>query len=234
VNLSFPSNKLVQYPGIESSAYANVYVVGRSLNSVYKYHSTGVDAATGNYRFDDVNKDNAISFPDDALAIKKLGQTVFGGISNQLQYKQWQGSIFIQVVKQSGYTYQQDFAVPGLTFGNQPVGVLERWQHPGDIAAVQRFTTDPASAAYNLYADHIYNGDGVIEDASFVRLKNISISYSLSPQQLGALHLLSARIYLQAQNIFTISSYKGLDPETLSSAVLPPLRVITAGVQFTF
>ncbi|HTL09818.1 MAG TPA: SusC/RagA family TonB-linked outer membrane protein [Chitinophagaceae bacterium] len=234
INLSFPSNKLVSYPGIERSAYANVYVVGKSLNSQYKYHSTGVDPATGQYSFEDINKDNAISFPDDAIALKKVAQTMFGGISNQLQYKQWQCSFFIQVVKQSGYNYQLDFPVPGLTFGNQPVDVQQRWQQPGDIASVQRFTTDPSSTAYNLYADHIYNGDAIIEDASFVRLKNLSLSYTLSAQQLGALHLQQASLYLQAQNIFTISSYKGLDPETMSSAVLPPLRQLSAGIQFTF
>jgi hypothetical protein len=110
--------------------------------------------------------------------------------------------------------------------------VLNAWQHPGDIAAVQKYSADPSSAAvsatYNLYAS-----DAVYSDASFIRLKNISLGYNLPAVWLKRIKLQNSRIYCQAQNLFTITSYKGSDPETQNLYVLPPLTTIAFGIQLT-
>jgi len=75
--------------------------------------------------------------------------------------------------------------------------------------------------------------DGLITDGSFIRVKNISLSYQLPGSWKQKAHLQNARLYLQCQNLFTITNYKGLDPET-PGLNLPPLRMITAGFQVTF
>lgn len=73
----------------------------------------------------------------------------------------------------------------------------------------------------------------MITDASFIRLKNLSVSYKLSNKVLERIKLEGLRFYIIAQNLFTITNYKGADPETQSLLALPPLKVLTAGIQIT-
>ena len=84
--------------------------------------------------------------------------------------------------------------------------------------------------------DNVEFSNYVISDASFIRLKNLSLSYTLPSSWQKKAHLSNARIYIQGQNLFTITNYKGLDPETSSRfgvLGLPTLRMLTAGVQIT-
>jgi hypothetical protein len=117
---------------------------------------------------------------------------------------------------------------------NQPTLVLSRWQHPEDHISIQQFTQDESSAAYQAWENSIVSGDNVISDASYIRLKNISLSYHFPQNWLEKNNLQDLRVYIQGQNLFTISGYQGLDPENQSNSVLPPLRVLTAGIQFIF
>ncbi len=90
------------------------------------------------------------------------------------------------------------------SFSNQPVSVLARWQKPGDVKPIQQFTT---------YEDsYVTSSNYEYADASYIRLKNISLSYKL-PAKWGIKYLLNSTIYFQGQNIFTITRYNGLDPE---------------------
>jgi hypothetical protein len=67
-------------------------------------------------------------------------------------------------------------------------------------------------------------------DASFISLKNVSLSYQLPVQWIHKIALKSARIYTHAQNVWSFGPYKGFDPESTGSG-LPPLRTITLGIQ---
>jgi hypothetical protein len=71
----------------------------------------------------------------------------------------------------------------------------------------------------------------VITDASFIRLKNLSINYTL-PQKwsFGT----TCKFFMEAQNLLTITSFKGADPEFISTGFLAPLKVVTGGIQLTF
>jgi hypothetical protein len=118
---------------------------------------------------------------------------------------------------------------------NQPTYVLSRWQKPGDISNIQQFTQGGGSgAALTSYLYDQTYGDNRISDASFIRLKNINLSYSLSAKWISKLKVQKFRIYLQGQNLLTITHYQGMDPENNGTNQLPPLRVLTAGVQLTF
>ena len=118
---------------------------------------------------------------------------------------------------------------------NQFANVLEHWQKPGDVSAIQKFTQDPGSAASQA-ADifRLYGNDAKYSDASYIRLKNIFFGYDFSYALLRKLHLDSCRLYMQAQNLLTITSYLGADPETKNILSLPPLRTVTAGIQIGF
>ena len=72
-----------------------------------------------------------------------------------------------------------------------------------------------------------------IEDGSFFRLKTLTLGYSLPESLRSKLKLQNARIYLQGQNLFTITRYKGADPEGLGYPYALP-RQFTVGIQFGF
>ncbi|SFW76152.1 TonB-linked outer membrane protein, SusC/RagA family [Sinomicrobium oceani] len=229
-NFTVPRNKLLEYPGFESSVHARQYEIGKSLFIQKKLHYTEVDPGTGVYQFEDVNQDGVVSSPDDLRAIYEITQDFYGGLNNSITYKNWQLDVFFQFVKQTGRNYLNMFSsAPGF-LGNQPTEVLERWQHEGDRTGIQKFTQQSGEAG-QAYRTARLQGDYLFGDASFVRLKNLAISYQLpvvnTPFQM-------VRIYMQGQNLLTLTRFAGLDPENHSYTTLPPLRVITGGVQFIF
>jgi TonB-linked SusC/RagA family outer membrane protein len=232
-NISFPKNKLVSFPGIEKTSYATRYQVGKSLFVQGLFHSLGVNPESGLYQIQDINNDSLISSPED-LTFKEINQKFFGGFSNTLVYKNFQLDFLLQFVKQTGYNYLRLFNMPGA-FGanaNEPTLVLNRWQKVGAEAPVQLFSQDYGSLAYEAYSNTAYSSDAQISDASFLRLKNVSLSYQLPLSWKNKARLQNARLYIQGQNLLTLTNYLGLDPET--KTLMPPLRTIVFGIQLTF
>ena len=123
--------------------------------------------------------------------------------------------------------------IPGTMSENQPTLVLNRWQQHPDNAAVQKLTTG-LNQSINDAIGRFMQSDGTIADASFCRVRNIELSWRLPAQWLKNISLKNGRVYLQAQNLFTITSYKGTDPETRNLLTLPPLRTIAAGIELSF
>jgi TonB-linked outer membrane protein, SusC/RagA family len=223
-NVSIPKNELIEYPGLESSPDAFSYVVGQPLNirQVLKY--TGIDTQSGLYQFFDQDKDGNIAFPNDYQTIIFTGQQYFGGLRNDFRFHGFELSFFFQFVRQKKVpNYANLFSRPG-TIGNKPTYILDRWTQPADNADVQKIGNDfQAVMAFSNFLQ----SDGVYSDGSLIRLKTISCSYTLNFKNNFAVN--SIRVYANAQNILTFTGYKGLDPE--SKTLLPPLRVISAGIQ---
>jgi TonB-linked SusC/RagA family outer membrane protein len=235
-SLSIPRNKLVSFPGISSSAYSNVYVEGEPLSLIYKLHVTGVNSATGVFEFEDYDKNNVISVPGDYRMNGFLAPQFFGGLGNLMRYKNWQLSLFIVFRKQKGINYLNNLYQSGILPGgmnNQPVYVLDRWRQPGDQTAIQRFTTSTNNPAYQA-ALLFRSSDGLYSDASFVRLKNISLEWRVPTKSLKKFKLQQAAIYFRGQNLITVTNYKGSDPETQNLYALPPLKTFDFGIQLTF
>lgn len=230
-NITFANNKLVKYPDLQSSPYANIYELGASVNVVKLLKYTGIDPKTGLYTFDDVNKDNLFNVKD-YQNIGKTDPEYFGGIASDFSYKGFQLNVFFSFRKQFGKNIEQAMFMsqyfPGLQY-NQPAIVLDRWQQSGDNAAFQKLTATTTSAAYKqqpLFAQ----SSGLYGDASFIRLKNICLSYSFPENYLKHIGLKSGKIYIQGQNLFTITGYEG-DPETQNLLGVPPLKTIAGGIQ---
>jgi len=234
-NLTIPSNKLIAYPNIEASSYANRYVVGQSLFIRKAYHNTGVDPKTGVYTYVDVNQDGNLSYPEDLTAYKKVNAVFYGGFQNTLEYAGFRLDFLFQFVKQTtrNYMYSSFTKAPGM-LGNQPDIVLNHWQTTGDIKPVQKYTQDYSSDASNAYFDGLNYGDNTISDGSFIRLKNLSFSYSLNAAALKKIHVSMCTIFLQGQNLLTITGYEGLDPENGNTTVVPPLRILSVGFRCSF
>jgi hypothetical protein len=234
INLTIPRNKLIAFPNLANSSYSSGYEIGKSTIGVIKaYHFMGVNDTTGVYQFLD-SKGNTTSNPifgvDNTVFISQSPK-YYGGFQNNLTYKGFELDFLFQFVKQTGITNSFGGYYPGgLYSGNQPIWVLSRWQKAGDHTNVQRFSTN-----YNYYdqLSAAQTSDAFFTDASYIRLKNLSIAWQLPSKWLAKAHLQNCRFYIQGQNLLTITHYKGLDPElpSGSNGGLPPLRVFTTGVQ---
>lgn len=224
-NFTLPENKLVRFDNLASSSYANTYLVGQPLFISKVYQNEGVDPATGLYRFTDYDQSGTISTPNDQKAILFTGQKFFGGWQNSFTYKHFSLNFLVQFTRQeNAYSYLNLFPMPG-TFNNQPAFIMDRWQKPGDVSPIQRFSNAGSGSTPFFY---LRNSDAAYSNASFVRLKNVYLSYTLP--KVGKSKDLT--VFLQAQNLLTISDYPSLDPETRSA--MPPVKLFTGGFQISF
>ncbi len=236
VNLTIPSNKLVKFPGLASSTYASRLVIGEPITILKVFQSSGVNAEAGTYEFID-NEGKLTSSPNtpiDRIVVINTAPVIYGGLQNSIAYGGVQLDFLFQFVKQTGNNGLLNSLSPGqffggTNFGNQSEYVLDRWQKPGDQAQIQKYTSTYSDV--QTIHSNAYSSDMMYSDASFVRLKNLSISWQLPRKWLVPVSLKDLKVYAQGQNIITITNYRGLDPETMSFSSLPPLRVITLGVK---
>lgn len=231
-NITLPRNKLISYPGLEQSSFANTYVVGEDLSIVKRIHFLGVDPATGIALFEDVNKDNQLTFPQDYKVIGKTSPDFFGGLNNTLTYKKFELSFLFQFIGQHSLG---SFPYPGNSVGNTFGKAIERWQKPGDVTSIPIpivSSSTPASVA----RQQITNSDFSFLNTSYLRFKTIYFSYSLSESLLKRMRLNHCSIYVEGQNIFTITGKSFVDPETLNGTnpAMPPVRQIVGGIRITF
>ena len=237
LNLTLPESKLVEYPNFEKSSTAPLlYAIGYPLNVAKAYSYIGVNSETGVYEY--TNNAGAPTSTPNFLTERNVALSLlpeyYGGVQNQFTYKNWDINFLFQFTKQTGNNYLGGFmTTPGLP-GNQPDYVMNRWKKSGDVSDVQRFTQNTGSTAYRAYSSSFNGGSNKYSDASFIRLKNISLSYDLPVKIKSKIKLQSSKIFLQGQNVFTVTKYKGIDPETQSFQSLPTLRVLAAGIQLTF
>lgn len=229
VNLSIPKNTLVEFPNLEGSTYSNQYVVGYPVTIAKVYQYEGIDPVTGLFRFKDFNGDGKINSPDDSKAIEKLGVQFFGGWSNNLRFGNWSASFLWQFVKQRNWNYNRLMPMPGI-LNNQPVEALNVWSPSNPDGEYM-----PYSAGYNSQKLSLHgffqNSTAAVSDASFIRLKNVQLSYKIPVKEMG---IKEAMIYFQGQNLLTITKYFGMDPEFYLVGFLPPLKTYSLGFQITF
>ncbi|NMH24237.1 TonB-dependent receptor [Flavobacterium sp. SE-s27] len=218
-NISVSRNKLVSYPGLESSTNANRYIVGQPINIIKVYNYTGINPTTGVYEFEDVNGDGVITSLGDRAEIVDLSPDFFGGLQNNFKYKNLQLDFLFQFVKQE--TFGVTPGVPG-TAVNQLASV-------SNSDGQQPLTSGVNGDIINAYYRYALS-TGNIEDASYVRLKNISLTYDLPLKKSKGVR---CQLYLQGQNLLTFTNYSNGDPEFKFSNYLPPLKVYSAGVKLT-
>jgi TonB-linked SusC/RagA family outer membrane protein len=228
-NMTMPKNKVLSYNGLDN----NTVFSGYSLSTIRAYRFNGVNPATGLYEFLDKNgkaiDGDPSSNPDDRTVFINQDQKFYGGFSNTFSYKGISLDVLFQFVKQLGQDLEKYGNIPGFGKSNQRIGVLDRWQKAGDMAPVQRYFTNVANGFDQ--SGYLTGSDAIWEDASYIRLKNISLSWDVPKRWLAKYKLQSCRLFIHGQNLLTITSYTGLDPETKSSLSLPPLRVTTIGIQ---
>lgn len=187
---------------------------GSPLYSFWVYKELYVDPQTGNSVYEDYNKDGVITVADRQI-VGSIWPKLFGGISNDFTYKGFDASVFLSF--QYGnkiYNHNRFFGEGGgardaarVIFANNN----NRWQKPGDITNVPK----PDGININNYRD---GGSRWLEDGSFLRLRALNIGYTLPKTLTHKVGIEKLRIYAVGSNLFTITKYTGLDPESAASS----------------
>jgi TonB-linked SusC/RagA family outer membrane protein len=185
--------------------------VGEAIGAFYALEFEGVDPATGDAIFRDVDGDGSIT-ADDRQIVGSPHPDLVGGFINDLAFGRFNLSTFFTFsVGNESFNAMRIFSdAGGWYLDNQFADVMDRWQQPGDQTDVPRASYDGLSGAREL-------SSRFIEDGSYLRLKEITVGYDLPDRISGLMGMSRANLYLSAQNLFTVTGYTGYDPELNSS-----------------
>jgi TonB-linked SusC/RagA family outer membrane protein len=230
LNFTSNKNKLISYQGLSESTGFSQFVIGQPVNIIHAYKFAGVNSTTGLYEFIN-SKGEKTSTPDankDRTVLIDINPKWFAGFSNSFQYKGFQLDVLFQYVNQKAQG-RRFGSYPGASLSNQPTSVLDNWKKPGDVKQIEKYASNLLDIRTPFAAAN--TSDANYNNASFLRLKNLSFSYTVPNSLLKPIKITNARIYFQGQNLWTKTKFVGTDPETTSLINLPPLRVYTLGLQ---
>jgi TonB-linked SusC/RagA family outer membrane protein len=212
-NLAFLENRILKlFNDGEIVGRNHILKEGESISSLYLINFLGVDPETGDAMFEDVNGDGTINSDDQQIVGNAL-PTYFGGFNNTLTYKNLELSAFVQfsggnkIFNQSRHAFENyGLLRSGLPYGNNSQYVFDNyWRTPGQQTDVPR----PSHQAGQMERFSTQ----FLEDGDFVRLKNVRLAYRFPSASLSRLRLRGLTLYVQAQNLLTITDYRGFDPE---------------------
>lgn len=213
-NISFNKNKVtklalrptepVLQPMEKVSDELIILKEGQPLGLFYGFISDGVDPETGDMIFRDLDNSGTLSSGDKTVIGDPNPDFIFG-LTNNFSYKNWGLNILITGSYGNDIYNTSRMYTEGMFDGsNQSTVVLNRWKRPGMITEVPRATQD---------LRNIRPSTRWIEDGSFIRLKNISLSYNFNMPALKKAGIGRLQVYGSATNLFTLTRYLGFDPE---------------------
>ncbi len=234
-NVSYNRNKITElYNGgteFELSNTSKKLVVGHDAGEFYINRYAGVNPANGDALWydKDGNITNELREEDKVMVGKSQYAPWQGGFGTALSWKGLSLSTqFSWVADRYMVNNDRYFNESNGRFAsyNQSRRLLDRWKEPGDVTDIPR------------HGEYTEFDSRLLEDASFLRLKNLMLSYSLPSGLLKKTGFISGlRIYAQAQNLLTWTGFSGLDPESTSNiyvAQYPMARQYTFGLDITF
>ena len=235
-NVSYNRNKITElYNGLneyELSTTGTKLVVGHPVGEFFINRYAGVNPANGDALW--YTKDGEVTTEFNESDKVMIGKNYIapwqGGFGTSLSWKGLTLSAQFSWVADRWMINNDRFFEEsnGLYSAyNQSRRLLyDRWKQPGDVTDIPRYGVTPQIDSRFL------------EDASFLRLKNVMLSYSLPNDLLRKSNFFtSARIYIQAQNLFTFTKFSGIDPESSSNAYkaqYPMSRQYSLGIDLTF
>ncbi len=194
-------------------------------------HSIQPGAEPGDIRFRDLNNDGVIN-DDDRTVIGNPNPTHMFSLGNNLTYKGFELSIYLQGVAGNKIFNANKIDLTGMSAAyNQTTDVLSRWYGEGTSNYIPRA----------VFGDPNQNNrisDRFVENGSYLRLKTISLSYNFPKEWLKVLTIENARLTLSCENVATITSYSGFDPEVgingIDLSTYPISRTFNIGLNFNF
>lgn len=238
-NGSINSNVLLAYPDLMHSPYAIKYKIGQSINTQYLFHYLGVDPLSGQYTFEDYNKDGKVfqnpTLPtgtgdDDRYIGLDTAPKFSGGIGNNFTYGSFGLSFFFDFKKQ--YFSDPDYNVltPIGSRNNQSTAILGNyWKAPGDQAKYAK-----ASTLQVPYSDFYAFSDVSYKLATYARLNNLSLSYTVNEKLAKKMGAKSIKAYMNAQNILVLTNQKGINPDVQQFGSLPLAKIFLFGLSLNF
>ncbi|MBL7729238.1 MAG: SusC/RagA family TonB-linked outer membrane protein [Dinghuibacter sp.] len=230
-NGAYNKNEILDLGGIPNFEQGTSRItVGLPLGSHFEVGWSGVDAATGKPLYLDVNG-NVTDVYSAANKVQNWGTfyaPYSGGVTSNLSYKGFDFNILCSWQKGSTRVNNLEFFVenPGfLQQGFNQARSLDFWKAPGQQTRIQS----------PLYQNQFTSR--LIQDASFFRLRNVSLSYSLPKTVTSKLKINNVRLFVQGQNLAVWTRWKGYDPEddnNISLSEFPNPRAITGGIDITF
>ncbi len=196
--------------------------------------SPGVDPTTstapGDIKFKDLNNDGIIN-DKDRTNIGNFNPTFTYGITNNVTYKNFELTVFLQGSQGNKVlNFTRWYTEGGVSNGNYSADVIGRWTSAGTTNTMPRLVLNDPNGNNRV-------SDRFVEDASYLRLKNIRLSYSLPAKWIKGATMKKAVVYVSSQNLFTITNYSGMDPEVgggVDIGFYPQARTFLAGVTIDF
>ena len=194
-------------------------------------HAVQPGAEPGDIRFRDLNNDGVIN-DSDRTVIGNPNPSWLFSMNNSLSYKGFELSVFLQGIAGNKIYNANNIDNTGMAAAyNQTTDVLKRWQGEGTSNSMPR-------AVFGDPNQNTRVSDRFVENGSYLRLKNITLSYSFPRQWLQKSQIENARLSLSCENVATITGYSGFDPEVGINGIdqnrYPISRTFSLGLNFNF
>jgi TonB-linked SusC/RagA family outer membrane protein len=232
-NVAYNKNEVVDLGQVNEFPQGTEIVrVGLPIGSHYVVKWAGVDAATGAplYYKKDGTVTNTYSDDDLVADFGTYNAPWIGGFNTSVKFKGFSLDALFSFQEGFSRFNNQDFFQLNSAFALQGFNLrremLTMWQKPGDVTNIQS----------SLYQRQFVSKD--IQDASFVRFRNLMLAYNFQPSLLDRTRIFSAaRIFVQGQNLYTWTKWTGFDPEdddNIAQYEYPTPRTVTVGLSVSF
>lgn len=178
----------------------NWVMEGEPIGIFYNYRCLGVDPTTGDLVYDDINNDGLIN-SEDWTKIGDPNPDFTMGLTNNFSFFNFDLSVFLTFVYGNDiFNGSMIYLESGTGEDNQTTDMIRRWKQPGDITDMPRVGDS-------------YKSSRFIENGSFCRIKNVTFGYNFPKDLLSKAKIKTIRLYTTIQNLYTFTSYSGMDPE---------------------
>ncbi|WP_420576489.1 SusC/RagA family TonB-linked outer membrane protein [Ekhidna sp.] len=206
-NISTNENTITNLDGNRAVVGVNAYIEDQPAGVFFARDFVGVDPATGLALYADGNGGETTDLDDAELTI--IGDPnpdFFGGITNTLTYGNFDFSFLVQFVQGNDMYFAtgEQIANSGINLQGQLNSQVDRWYAPGDVAS---------NPGLDIDGNPPVESSRWIVDGSYVRLKNVMLTFNLPAAKLSQLGLSHLSVYVGATNLLTLSDYPGYDPD---------------------
>ncbi|KQS36770.1 TonB-dependent receptor [Pedobacter sp. Leaf194] len=234
LNFSINRNKIKELYGDGKNDTLNGWFLGQPIDVNFAYKFDGVwqsgddltkspqpNTLPGYAKVADINGDGKITVNNDRTIIGSRQPDFIYGIGNNFKYKNISLYLFIQGVK--GTSRRNDIYSDNVQNGVRNNTYLKNWWSP----------TNPSNEYWsNSLGSNLYNV-GIFESDSYARLKDASLAYDFSSALLKQMKISRLKIYASARNLFTITKWKGLDPELSNQEGIPLQKEFIFGLNIS-
>ena len=239
LNVASNKNEIVELFGGREDDPGSGWFIGQPVNAHYDFKVVGIwqtdeadiaagyGAVPGDLRFLDVNGDGAIS-GDDRVILGNPDPKWSGGITNRLSYKSFDFSAFI-------YAAQGMTSLSGIGSASSS-GLLSFRNERSNLLNVEYWMPDRPSNKYPRPRTEaqVYQNALAYMNTSYVRLRNVTLGYTLPPDLLSRFGARNMRVYVSGQNLYTWTSFQGYDPEGATGLNMPNYQTFLLGIDLGF